>query len=139
VALDRIILAAARRAVPQGWRAVEDAPAEYGALRAAWRPDAPLLVYSGACERTIYAAPEVNHAFRAWHDATHVRLGADFSIAGEVRTARAQLREAAALGADWRTLAMLHADTIGQVQYFARFGRFLDDQRAFARAYLKGI
>jgi hypothetical protein len=137
--LDYIALTAARRYCPQGWRPAQDAPSEYAALCAAWRLDVALPVYSGACERTIYAAPEVNHAFRAWHDATHVRLGADFSIAGEIRTAREQLRQAAALGADWRTLALLHADTIGQVLYFARFGRFVHDQRAFARAYIRSM
>lgn len=136
--LDRIVLAAARRYCPQGWVPTAAAPSYFAALRAAWSPDAPLPVYSGACDATIYAAPEVNHAFRAWHDACHVALGADFSVAGEVRTARCQLRQAAAMGADARTLALLRADTIGQVQYFARFGRFVHDQRAFVARYLKG-
>jgi len=136
--LDRIVLAAARRYVPQGWAPTPAAPSTFAALCAAWSPDAPLTVYDGASGATIYAAPEINHAFRAWHDACHVALGADFTVRGEMRTAALQLRQAAALGADARTLALLRADTVGQVQYFRAFGRFVDDQRAFVARYLKG-
>ena len=41
------------------------------------------VIWPGASERTIYGAPEVNWAFRAWHDSVHLARECDFSRAGE--------------------------------------------------------
>jgi hypothetical protein len=123
------------------WVACEDAPSTYDGLVRVWHgklAGAPLPVYSGGCEATIYGAPEVNHAFRAWHDAVHVRLGAAFTVEGEVRTALAQLWQARYLGASKLDLARLRADTIGQVAYFVRTGGFVKDQARYVAHVLEG-
>jgi hypothetical protein len=135
--LDQLVTRAARLAAGR-FDACHTAPDTWERLCDRHASGGRLQVYSGHSDGTIYGAPEVNHAFRAWHDATHLKLGADFSFGGEIRTALEQLRFARALGADAVQLAMLRADTIGQVQYFARTGRFVNDQVRFVARYLEG-
>lgn len=137
IELDAVVLAAARRACPQGWRPAYDAPGTFEELCAAWRAGGPLPVFDGGCERAIYGSPAVSHAFRAWHDATHVALGADFTVAGEIRTAREQVRQARALGASRAVRRALWVDTFGQVAWYARGGGFVRDQAGFVAMVLE--
>jgi len=58
-------------------------PETYEELIALLDAGGRMLVYSGASERTIYGDPEVNYAFRAWHDWCHWRGRYDFSYEGE--------------------------------------------------------
>lgn len=44
-----------------------------------------IIVWTGASNRTIFGAPEINHAFRAWHDWCHLVLEADFSQAVSIK------------------------------------------------------
>jgi len=137
--LARLAFRMARAALPGGWYGtIRGAPGDWSALQvaAARLPGCPLPVYSGGSGATIYGSPAANIAFRAWHDATHVRLGADFSRDGEVRTAREQVAQARAAGASAAALACLWMDTFGQVEYFAAHGTFPVDQVAFVRAAL---
>jgi len=130
----------ARRALPRGWYGTRAAPADWPALQAAGAriSGAPLPVFDGACDRTIWGSPAANIAFRAWHDAVHLALGADFSREGEVRVAQEQVAQARAAGASPGVLDALWADTFGQVEYFARHGMFPADQITFVRACLAG-
>lgn len=45
------------------------------------------VVWSGASEHTIFGDPEINYAFRAWHDWCHWRRKSDFSPSGEIAVA----------------------------------------------------
>ena len=115
-------------------------------LRPAPTPDAPasladllslnpragrIPVWSGASTWTIWSAPAVNWAYRAWHDSIHWRLGVEFDPAGELAVARASLYIAPTA----RDRAILWAETWGQVAALARSGSFPEDQRTWvARA-----
>ena len=90
-----------------------------------------LPVYDGASERTVYVTPAANHAFRAWHDATHIRLNADFTYAGEKLTAERQTSEAKEHGISELAQLMLWYDTYGQVELFQQRGGFAANQLAF--------
>ncbi len=108
------------------------------------RTNAPFPVWSGGCERTIYSAPEVNHAFRAWHDSVHAELGAGFDREGEFAVAIEQYRELgrAIVGQTAPGLVeddqrALWADVWGQFLYSEKHGgQFPDDQAAFVQAAL---
>ena len=94
-----------------------------------------LVVWSGASDRTIYGAPNVNWAFRAWHDSLHLKLNAPFSLEGETRVALEQCR---LIGSDtWAKIVM--GEVVGQTEYFNKYGTFPADQVAFMINYLKGI
>jgi hypothetical protein len=79
-------------------------------------------------EHTIWGHPDVNALFRAWHDAEHVRLSAEFTTEGERAVALANQR----LSDNDGDRALLWIETWGQHVYRVRFGRFPRLQRAFA-------
>lgn len=88
---------------------------------------------------TIYGDPEVNYAFRAWHEATHVRLDAPFTLAGERRVCAAQQADVAKLYGKREAhmfAHILYCEIIEQAEEFERTGRFPHDQRAFTLARL---
>lgn len=91
-----------------------------------------LVVWAGASEGTIYGAPDLNHAFRAWHDSIHIRFNLPFNLDGEREAA---LIQAQSLG-DIPGRIIL-AEVYGQALYAAKHGAFPTDQAAFIAAYLK--
>lgn len=96
-----------------------------------------LVVWEGASDATIFGDARVNHAFRAWHDATHKRHAFGFTLAGERATCEAQCAELLALWPLASPLAaVIRCEVIGQAEYFATHGAFPLDQIGFARAYL---
>lgn len=135
-ALEAFILRAAPAHV-----AVDHAPENLAELNA-WAAgrsslDEPLPVWNGASETSIYSSPEVNFAYRAWHDWTHLQLQADIDQAGEYQVSLHHLRDAAHAGVPADELAALWADSHGQNEYYARHGDFVVDQRAFVLAYIE--
>lgn len=92
-----------------------------------------LVVWAGASEKTIYGDPSVNWAFRAWHDALHIKLNADFTLQGEILVAREQ---ATLIDSD-AMASLIMAEVQGQAEYFAKHGEFPVDQQQFIMEYLK--
>lgn len=98
---------------------------------------APLPVWNGASEKTIYSRAAINLAGRAWHDATHLIHGLHFAVADELLIGRIQAMEVRDNLGGWGESAalLIEADTIGQTIYHAENGVFPEDQRAFTLAY----
>lgn len=105
-----------------------------------WRTHNAVGVSGANSGHTIFGAPAVNHAFRAWHDWHHIRLEADFDHGGEWQVYLAQGADIRAIGlpkADERLcLRVLYCEVIGQLQHEERFGRFPADQRAFTERFM---
>ena len=99
---------------------------------------AALPVWDGASDRTPYGDARVNHAFRAWHDATHKAGGYGFTLEGERATCAAQARAVmlAYPRAPRLWLALLDAEINGQAAHFAAHGFFPADQTAFIKERL---
>jgi hypothetical protein len=93
-----------------------------------------LVVYDGGSTDTIYGDPSVNHAFRAWHDSLHLKLGADFTLIGELRVG---LEQARILGGSYGDIVM--AEVKGQIDYYNLHGCFPLNQLEFVLSYLKGV
>jgi len=135
------VLTICNRVLPAGYDVAAIAPETYEELIAHLDAGRRMLVYSGGAERTIYGDPEVNYAFRAWHDWCHWRGRHDFSLSGERATCVMQSTHLVALYGEspqtawWRRI--LHAEVIGQREYFDRHGVFPDDQRVFVESYLR--
>lgn len=120
-----------------GWEPRTDAPNTYPALKAAFLTSQttgrPLPISDEHSDRVIYRSPEVNLAFRYWHDTWHVLRGLDFTPPQELRLASIQLRELADAGWDPDTVAwrLLYTDLVGQV-YLSAVGKcFPKDQENF--------
>ncbi len=126
--------------LPGGFDVSDAAPETYDELMAHLDAGGRMLVYSGGSERTIYGDPQVNFAFRAWHDWCHWRGGYDFSYEGERAACTMQGDHLVALYGEspqtrrWRRI--LQAEIKGQRDYFDRHGEFPADQRGFVESYL---
>lgn len=77
------VLTICSRVLPGGYDVSDAAPETYEELIAHLDAGGRMLVYSGGSEQTIYGDPEVNFAFRAWHDWCHWQGRYDFSHEGE--------------------------------------------------------
>ena len=89
-----------------------------------------LLVYSGGSDKTIWSTPQINFSFRAWHDSIHMRKGYDFSVLGEVLTAREHIMQLKRAGFD-RFCNLFWIDIVAQRLFYAKYGRYVQDQEAF--------
>jgi len=130
-ALDAFILSVAPPHIPS-----PDAPNESEALFD-WAASHvvgvdPIPVWDGASDDSIYGSPEVNYAYRAWHDATHIKLGLDFSMESEEQVSLAHVREAWDAGLSAEDCRLLWIDSQGQNEYFKVHGDFVPNQREFA-------
>lgn len=92
-----------------------------------------LPVSSEHCENTIYLTPEGNHAFRAWHDETHLRTERGFTPEDELRVACTHQREAIVLGLSLDARWLLWCDTAKQTEFQRDTGEFPANQLEFCR------
>jgi hypothetical protein len=129
--LNEIVLAAA----PRGWHAADHAPASVADLHAC-AAGSGLVVWAGASDGTIFGAPAVNHAFRAWHDALHLATGAGFDPTAEVWLGRVQAAATARISGDLAA-DLVWLEVAGQALEYQRTGRFVMDQLAWTLAQLR--
>lgn len=114
------------------YEASPDAPSTYDQLVAEWDRGGTFRVFDGGCTDTIYYEEAANHAFRFWHDLTHLDLEAKFTVEGEWYVAllqREEVEQVFGKGSD--EALVIWIDTYGQVVEFGRTGEFLTDQRGF--------
>lgn len=140
--LGQFVLSRAKAVDGPGYRASEFGISTWPDLKAKWHlcvlSGELLPVWSGGSDKTIYLSPEINHAGRYWHDATHIRLQADFSLSGELKVAAAQIELASMwFGPNSLEVLLLTADTVGQALNYAKSGMFVEDQLAFAKAFIE--
>lgn len=141
----------ANRTNPRGWDVKSgtgyrldagndvEAPATLEAQKAWVRRHGRVCVDGRHSLMTIYGDPEVNYAFRAWHEATHIRLNAPFTRAGEARVCAAQQADVAKLYGRREAFMfahILHCEVLEQAEELERTGRFPADQRAFTLSRL---
>lgn len=139
----------ASRLFPTGFDVGDVAPDTFDSLRDHVQRTGRMLVWSGASDRTIFGDPEINYAFRAWHDWCHLYgnggQGFPFTREGEAGAVALQQDHLRALYGDTaqtrKWCAILDCEVNGQAQYQAETGQFPADQVAFTIDYLtrKGI
>jgi len=129
----------ARRIFPCGFDVSAEAPGDYESLLAHHKKTGRILVWSGASDQTIFACPQTNYDFRAWHDSKHVLYELPFTQGGEYVAMTLQQGDIRALYdgpvADY-FCAILDAEIMGQFHYNAAHGGFPVDQISFVKAYL---
>ncbi|WP_448191885.1 hypothetical protein [Azospirillum sp. sgz301742] len=138
---DFAVQAIAHRLNPCGFDVSDDAPQDYEAMLHLYNTTGRICVWSGASGRTIFGDPEVNYAFRAWHDWCHIKAHLPFTTAGEHAAAALQCSHIKRFyGVSLRTqhwCQLVDAEVIGQRRYFERHHRFPVDQRAFDLTYIQ--
>ncbi|SDB87263.1 hypothetical protein GA0111570_105313 [Raineyella antarctica] len=120
-----------------GWHPVVDAPSTYQQLRGAidrsLATKEPLPVSSENSASVVYDRPEVNFAFRFWHDVSHVQHGLSFALEDELELALWHLNVLEQSGTTRDSIAyrLLEADLLGQLLLMGLVGRFPFDQEEF--------
>ena len=126
--------AAIRQLAPK-YIAVPDAPNSAVELQA-WMLSHQYLrdalpVYDGNCENTIFSSPEINHAFRAWHDAVHLEHNLGFGFKDELKVARLHIAELRLLGITGLDADLVFNDVAGQIIFFYWKKEYVKDQQKF--------
>lgn len=91
-----------------------------------------LIVWTGASDDTIFGDKFVNWAFRALHDALHIKTGYDFSPDAEIELGRIQANQYSGIIAD-----LVYCEVAGQAAYYKNNGIFIQNQVQFTKAFLK--
>ena len=78
----------------------------------------------------------MNYAYRAWLDSTHLRLGLGFDLESERQVALHHVRQAWDAGLSVESIELLWIDSQGQNEYHRQNGKFVGNQREFARVAL---
>jgi hypothetical protein len=94
-----------------------------------------LVIWDGESNNTIFDDQTVNWAFRALHDALHLKTRLDFSPKAEIELGRIQASKYSGLLAD-----LIYIEVAGQAEYYLNHGIFCPNQRAFTlnQLQLKG-
>lgn len=121
----------------------EDAPETYEALMDAYqhslKTHAPMPVFSGSSENTIYTTKEGNWAFRFWHDVTHAHNQLGFTLLDEFKCSSIQAEQVSKyFGTNSLEYRLFIADTIGQSIYSElHSGAFPEDQLSYVKSLLR--
>lgn len=91
-----------------------------------------LIVWTGASDNTIFGDCRVNWAFRALHDALHIKTGFDFTPDAEIELGRIQASQYSGIIAD-----LVYCEVSGQAKYYKKNGIFVQDQVEFTKDFLK--
>ncbi len=104
-----------------------------------------IRVWSGASDKTIFGDPNINHAFRAWHDKVHVTYNLPFTPEGEHMVMQIQQRQCDIFGKSHFTrdeitlfYRILACEIDGQLAHYIAEGEFPKDQRVFTKRHLQG-
>lgn len=125
----------ANRLLPDGFDVSASAPATYRSLVNLLDSGQKLVVYDGDTNNGIYADPQVNYCFRAWHDYCHWLGRHDFSLAGEEATWRLMSQQLLSeFGVSRETLGwcqIMEIEVVGQRKFYEKYRTFVLDQSAF--------
>ena len=121
---------------PNSWEALQ-AWDYLATLRAVGHGESIVMpVFEGGSELSIYPSARCNHAFRAWHDYTHLRLGLGFSYRDELRVAMAHRRHLRNIRPtiNGEDILAVWFDTAGQIHYYRERGQYVHNQALFVAA-----
>lgn len=135
--LSAFIVSKAAECKARGWNyhVSDNAPETYEALKQ-YADSRELPIAGYACDTAIFT-PEVNQAFRFWHDVRHLELDKGFTLLDELAVASDHIDEARQAGLSPLAIEILNADTSGQSLYHDRWGDFPANQTAFVWSCLQ--
>jgi hypothetical protein len=91
-----------------------------------------LVIWDGESNNTVFDDSRVNWAFRALHDALHLKTRLGFSPLEEIELGRIQASKYEGLLAD-----LIYIEVAGQAEYYLNNGIFCPNQREFTLNQLK--
>lgn len=130
----------ANKVLPRGFDVAADAPQDFESLIAHYKKTGRVLVWNGGSDSTIFACPDANYSFRAWHDSKHITRRLPFTRQGELCAMELQKEDVRRIydgGTADYFCTLIDAEIRGQFDYKEKHGGFPLDQSAFTRAYLE--
>ena len=124
------------------WEPVDTDYSSYEEMRQDYLATGVLKVNTDHSDYTIFGDPRTNWAFRAWHDTCHLLADADFSLEGEKKAADLQIKQMWAFMGKGSAVAplferLIHAEVVGQAEYFFETGKYPENQYDWAVEYLR--
>lgn len=141
IEFNAIVHAMASRYCPLGYD-IGRAPRSLDALQTELAQRNRFTVNGDYSDNTIFSEREFNLDFRAWHDATHYAIGAEFDLVGETAVAIRQIDDLATVYGTRtanRYRALILAEVVGQALAYEFTGRFPSDQPQFDRAFINAM
>jgi hypothetical protein len=130
--LNDAIKTLARRQKSLSYIVSDFAPQTFEDMIRAYQDSKRLVIWSGASDKTIYGAPEMNYLFRAMHDLAHIQCMADFTLSGETRVALHQMSQ---VGTELAKI--IRIEVISQIEFLNQYGNFPENQVNFTINQLK--
>ena len=141
-AFNACILTMANRLFPAGYDVSDKAPDTLESLTDHINSTGRMLVWNGASGATIFADPEVNWAFRAWHDFHHWKGQFAFDREGELKCLTAQQADVLKVYGPGPLsdlfCHLLECEIAGQLDHEETYGEFPADQVEFTRQWFAG-
>lgn len=145
--LEKAIVGMSAMLMPEGYDVTAKDDADINSFKAIcdyYSKTGRVIVSSANSEHTIYSHPEINVAFRAWHDYIHITQGLKFTRKGEAKVCCVQQAQAANYlsenGASPEEIDFvvrcLHIEVVEQVEHYFETGQFVGDQVAFMAQHL---
>jgi hypothetical protein len=140
--IENFILAMTQDCIKKGWRGRVscNAPSSFKALKEQSLKSKIINVEKAGLANCMYSHASINACFRFYHDVTHLECGHGFDIHGEQIISEVHARHGKDYGLSSLALKVLEAETLGQILYYEKQGKFVVNQRAFIDTCLrKGI
>lgn len=115
------------------WRPATEAPSTEADLFGS-QTGSELIIWTGESDYTIWGDKRVNWAFRALHDALHLKTGLGFTPEQEIELGRIQASQYDGLLAD-----LVYLEVAGQAEYFREHGHFIKNQVEWTINKLKSM
>jgi hypothetical protein len=124
--------------------ALLDAPNTFEKVKQSFLDTNLYIVYSGGSENTIFTDKKFNYLFRAWHDALHIKNNLSFSFKDETILGNIQANEARNIAIELKmsleeardVADVVHAEVVGQIEYYQVYRNYVDDQKKYVMGYL---
>lgn len=137
---NQAVLAMVSIYLPEGFNTSAEELDSFEQVKALWEREGRLTVSQSHSSNTIFGKPEVNWAFRAWHDYCHIKGDFPFTVWGEWMACymqRQQLRAAFSFHPQLeKWCQLLDIEVNGQVGYSLRFHTFPENQIEFTKERL---
>lgn len=139
---EEIARAECARHCPEGFDVMDEGPQTFPTLCSHFEQNGKIGVTRDESPDTIFDTPEGKHAFMAWHDRMHVKLGAQFNRDGELAVFHEQAAQIRRHDMDPAMLAaminILRCEVVSQFDYKVANGEYPQYQRDFTADYLDG-
>ncbi len=121
-------------------------PSTYKSMVRSYNQHNYFIVFEGGCDSTIFSNKEYNYLFRAIHDKVHYDNKLTFSLKDERSVALIQAKDFYKRSKPffnkkirYNIYKLIICEIKGQIEYYQRFNKYVDNQKEFTKIFLNVI